>query len=140
MPRDREEKSRRYDEPVYMIGVAARLCGLHPQTLRLYERLGLIRPARKGAQKRLYSQADIERLRRIQHLTQDLGVNLAGADIILRLLNRIEQMNREMEELVQLTNARIQQLIEQFHLPVDWSSLEIRFERDLDQDEQESIP
>ncbi|HOP80831.1 MAG TPA: MerR family transcriptional regulator, partial [Armatimonadota bacterium] len=64
------------DEPVYMIGVAAKLCEVHPQTLRMYERLGLIRPRRAGTKNRLYSQADIERLQQIQRLTQEMGVNL----------------------------------------------------------------
>jgi len=117
------------DEPVYLISVAARMCGLHPQTLRLYERLGLIQPHRVGNSKRLYSEADIARLRRIQRLTQQMGVNLAGVEIILRLLDRIEQMNREMSELVAQTNMRILQLIHEHNLPVDPQQLLIRFER-----------
>jgi MerR family transcriptional regulator/heat shock protein HspR len=117
------------DEPVYLISVAARMCGLHPQTLRLYERLGLIQPHRAGNSKRLYSEADIARLRRIQRLTQQMGVNLAGVEIILRLLDRIEQMNREMSELVAQTNMRILQLIHEHNLPVDPQQLLIRFER-----------
>ncbi|CUU35645.1 MerR family transcriptional regulator, heat shock protein HspR [Armatimonadetes bacterium DC] len=116
-------------EPVYLISVAARMSGLHPQTLRLYERLGLIKPHRVGRSKRLYSEADIERLRRIQHFTQELGVNLAGVDIILRLLERIEQINREVEEIIEQTNARILQLIEEYNLPVDPNTLLIRYER-----------
>jgi MerR family transcriptional regulator/heat shock protein HspR len=117
------------DEPVYLISVAARMCGLHPQTLRLYERLGLIQPHRVGNSKRLYSEADIARLRRIQRLTQQMGVNLAGVEIILRLLDRIEQMNREMSELVAQTNMRILQLIHEHNLSVDPQQLLIRFER-----------
>jgi MerR family transcriptional regulator/heat shock protein HspR len=117
------------DEPVYLISVAARMCGLHPHTLRLYERLGLIQPHRVGNSKRLYSEADIARLRRIQRLTQQMGVNLAGVEIILRLLDRIEQMNREMSELVAQTNMRILQLIHEHNLPVDPQQLLIRFER-----------
>jgi len=123
------------DEPVYLISVAARMCGLHPQTLRMYERLGLIQPHRVGNSKRLYSEADIARLRRIQRLTQQMGVNLAGVEIILRLLDRIEQMNREMSEVVAQTNMRILQLIHEHNLPVDPQMLLIRFERyedDLD--------
>jgi MerR family transcriptional regulator/heat shock protein HspR len=123
------------DEPVYLISVAARMCGMHPQTLRLYERLGLIQPHRVGNSKRLYSEADIARLRRIQRLTQQMGVNLAGVEIILRLLERIEQMNREMSEVVAQTNMRILQLIHEHNLPVDPQMLLIRFERyedDLD--------
>ncbi len=117
------------EEPVYLIGVAARMCGLHPQTLRLYERLGLIQPHRVGNSKRLYSEADIARLRRIQHLTQHLGVNLAGVEVILRLLDRMERMNQEMEQLVELMNARIRQLIQEHNLPVDIEQFLIRFER-----------
>jgi len=117
------------DEPVYLISVAARMCGMHPQTLRLYERLGLIQPHRVGNSKRLYSEADIARLRRIQRLTQQMGVNLAGVEIILRLLERIEQMNREMSEVVAQTNMRILQLIHEHNLPVDPQMLLIRFER-----------
>jgi MerR family transcriptional regulator/heat shock protein HspR len=116
------------DEPVYLISVAARMCGLHPQTLRMYERLGLIQPHRVGNSKRLYSEADIARLRRIQRLTQQMGVNLAGVEIILRLLDRIEQMNREMSEVVAQTNMRILQLIHEHNLPVDPQMLLIRFE------------
>lgn len=122
------QTARRSTEPVYMIGVAARLCGLHPQTLRLYERLGLVQPARLGSQKRLYSDADVERLKRIQHFTQQLGVNLAGVDVILRLLDRIDCMNREMEHLIEQMNSRIRQLIQEHDLPIDLSMLEIRFE------------
>ena len=123
------------DEPVYLISVAARMCGLHPQTLRMYERLGLIQPHRVGNSKRLYSEADIARLRRIQRLTQQMGVNLAGVEIILRLLERIEQMNREMSEVVAQTKMRILQLIHEHNLPIDPQVLLIRFERyedDLD--------
>lgn len=123
------------EEPVYLISVAARMCGLHPQTLRLYERLGLIQPHRVGNSKRLYSEVDIARLRRIQRLTQQMGVNLAGVEIILRLLERIEQMNREMSEVVAQTNMRILQLIHEHNLSVDPQMLLIRFERyedDLD--------
>lgn len=130
-----KDKKTPSDEPVYLISVAARMCGLHPQTLRLYERLGLIQPHRVGNSKRLYSEADIARLRRIQRLTQQMGVNLAGVEIILRLLDRIEQMNREMSEVVAQTNMRILQLIHEHNLSVDPQMLLIRFERyedDLD--------
>lgn len=85
------------NEPVYMISVAARLCDLHPQTLRLYERLGLVRPYRVGRKNRMYSEADVERLRQIQRLTQDLGVNLAGVEIILDLLEKMQKMQDRME-------------------------------------------
>jgi len=80
-----------------MIGVAAELCGVHPQTLRQYERLGLVVPSRAGAKNRLYSENDIRRVRRIQRLTQEMGVNLAGVELILRLLEDMEDMRRDME-------------------------------------------
>lgn len=87
-------------QPVYMIGVAAQLCGVHPQTLRQYERLGLVIPARVGAKNRLYSEIDIKRVRRIQHLTQDMGVNLAGVELILRLLDDMEDIRSDMERQI----------------------------------------
>src|SRR5215212_785009 len=84
------------NEPVYVISVAARRVGLHPQTLRLYEREGLVKPARRGSN-RLYSDKDIERLRQIQRLTQEMGVNLAGVEIILNLLEKIDTLQAELE-------------------------------------------
>ncbi len=89
---------RHENQPVYMIGVAAQLCNVHPQTLRQYERLGLVIPSRAGAKNRLYSESDIMRVRRIQRLTQELGVNLAGVEIILRLLDDMEEMRTDMEQ------------------------------------------
>jgi len=83
------------EEPVYVISVAAKLLDVHPQTLRIYERLGLVAPARSRTNIRLYSHGDVERVRRIQHLTQDMGVNLAGVQVVLDLLDKME---REREE------------------------------------------
>lgn len=97
--------------PVYLIGVAAELCKVHPQTLRQYERLGLVVPARVGAKNRLYSADDIRRVRRIQRLTQDMGVNLAGVEIILKLQEAMEEMQaefeREFENYVRQVEARL---------------------------------
>jgi len=90
---------RHRDEARYQIGVAARMLECHPQTLRLYEREGLIEPERSDAGVRLYCDADIELLRRIQRFTQDLGVNLAGVSIILRLVDQIEELQDEIERL-----------------------------------------
>ncbi len=87
-------------DPVYVISVAAKMVDMHPQTLRLYERLGLLKPARHGLN-RLYSDYDIARLRQIQRLTQDMGVNLAGVEIILNLLERIEELQDEVEQVRQ---------------------------------------
>lgn len=92
------------DEPVYLISVAAKICEMHPQTLRLYERLGLVNPARVGTKNRVYSQIDIERLKQIQRLTQDMGVNLAGVEIILDLLDKIEKIHEESDN--ELTRLR----------------------------------
>ena len=86
-------------EPVYYIGVAARLVGVHPQTLRTYERLGLVKPHRTERGQRLYSEADLDRVRQIRRLTDELGVNLAGVEIILNLLERIEKLQAEIEAL-----------------------------------------
>jgi MerR family transcriptional regulator/heat shock protein HspR len=87
------------DEPCYVISVAARMVGMHAQTLRYYERAGLVRPSRSRGRIRLYSVADIARLRQIQRLINDLGVNLAGAEVILRMGERIEQLQDEIEEM-----------------------------------------
>ncbi|HUF54098.1 MAG TPA: helix-turn-helix transcriptional regulator [Dehalococcoidia bacterium] len=89
------------DEGCYVISVAARMVGMHAQSLRNYERIGLIRPSRSQGRVRLYSQADIEHLRNIQRLVQDLGVNLAGVEVILNMRGRIQRMELEMQLLRQ---------------------------------------
>jgi len=93
------------DAPLYTISIAARLVRIdrpdepiHPQTLRMYERLGLVQPSRVG-KNRLYSERDIERIRQIQRLTQDMGVNLAGVEVILGLLERMDALQTELERL-----------------------------------------
>lgn len=88
-------------EPCYVISVAARLLGMHVQTLRYYERVGLIEPFRSRGNIRLYSEQDIERLREVKRLMEVLGVNLAGAEVILRMRDRLEALEREREALVQ---------------------------------------
>jgi MerR family transcriptional regulator, heat shock protein HspR len=87
------------EEPCYVISVAARLVGMHAQSLRNYERIGLIRPSRSTGRVRLYSPSDIEQLRAIQRMVQDLGVNLAGVEVILNMKERMRQMEDEMEGL-----------------------------------------
>jgi MerR family transcriptional regulator/heat shock protein HspR len=82
-----------------MISIAAQLTGLHPQTVRLYERLGLVSPKRVNRKNRLFSEADIQRLLQIRRFTQEMGVNLAGVEIILDLLQKMEQMQEEMDAL-----------------------------------------
>ena len=82
-----------------MISVAARLAGMHPQTLRIYEERGLIKPARSPKQTRLYSQRDVERLKRIQELTTEFGLNLAGVERVLALEEMMQAMQQRMERL-----------------------------------------
>ncbi len=94
-----EPQSR--DDPCFVISVAARMVGVHAQTLRYYERVNLIWPSRTVGRQRLYSIADIDRLRRIKTLTEDMGVNLAGAEVALRLMMRIEQLEAENKRLTE---------------------------------------
>ncbi len=84
---------------MYHISVVAQMVETHPQTLRMYERMGLISPQRTGNNVRLFSDEDVELVRRIQHLTQDLGVNLAGVEVVFRLLDEMEKMRSEIEDL-----------------------------------------
>jgi MerR family transcriptional regulator/heat shock protein HspR len=93
------DEEREFFEPCYVISIAARMVGMHAQTLRQYERIGLIEPKRSSGNIRLYSQADVARLRQVQRLVNDLGVNLAGVEVILRLNERIREMEAEMEAL-----------------------------------------
>jgi len=108
--------------PVYMIGVASELCGVHPQTLRQYERIGLVKPSRAGTKNRLYSEEDIERVRRIQRLTQDMGVNLAGVEIVLKLLDELDETRADFEkqfkEYVTEAEVRMQQYMANSNAPV----------------------
>jgi len=86
------------DLACYVISIAAQLLEVHPQTLRYYERAGLIRPSRSKGNIRLYSPADIEQARQIKRLIDDLGVNLAGVEVILRLTDRLRRAERELTE------------------------------------------
>ena len=86
-------------EPCFVISVAAKMVGVHAQTLRYYEREGIIEPSRSPGNQRLYSPLDIERLRQIKTLVDDLGVNLAGVDVILRLTERITEMERQLDAM-----------------------------------------
>ena len=88
-----------YDEPVYLISVVAKILDIHPQTLRQYERENLVCPSRTNGRIRLYSQRDIDRIKLILRLTRELGVNLAGVDIILRLKENVDGMESEIAEL-----------------------------------------
>jgi len=95
--------------PLYMISVVAEMLNIHPQTLRIYEREGFIKPRRTEGNTRLYSDEDIERIRMILRLTRDMGVNLAGVDMILRMRERMEEMRREMEEMMRDLSNEIRQ-------------------------------
>ena len=100
--RDRDE-----ERAVYIISVAAELAGMHPQTLRIYERKGLVRPQRTQGNTRRYSERDIDHLRRIQDLTQDRGINLAGVKMIIEMQAEIEALRQRTEELkAQLRSSR----------------------------------
>lgn len=94
-----EDRELRDDEPCYVISVAARMVELHPQTLRYYERMGLLRPHRSKGNRRLYSPGDVERLRTINRLIDELGVNLAGVEVIFNMRRIIEEMQEEMDRM-----------------------------------------
>lgn len=85
---------------LYMISVVSEMLGIHPQTLRIYEREGFIKPKRSGGNTRLYSEEDVERLEMVLRLTRELGVNLAGVEVILSMREKMEQMQHEMEETI----------------------------------------
>lgn len=99
------------DRPLYVISVAAELVDMHPQTLRLYERKGLIEPSRSAGKTRLYSQRDIEHLREIRRLTQELGVNLAGVEEIIKLRRKLDELQDKMESNINRLHGEIQDRI-----------------------------
>ena len=92
---------------LYMIGVVSTRYEIHPQTLRMYEREGLLRPSRTEGKTRLYSDEDLERLEFILNLTRDLGVNIAGVEVVMNLRDRMHEMQREMEGLLEAYRARL---------------------------------
>ena len=95
---------------LFMISVAAELAGMHPQTLRIYEERGLIKPARSPKQTRLYSQRDVERLKRIQQLTTEFGMNLAGVERVLALEQMMDEMQQRLDAMEQEMLERIEQV------------------------------
>jgi MerR family transcriptional regulator, heat shock protein HspR len=114
------------DRPRYMISIAADLVGMHPQTLRIYESKGLIRPKRTAGNTRLYSEADLERLRLIQQLTNELGLNLAGVEQVLRLQDeltrlrtRLVRMEREMRKAINEVHRQYRRDLVPWKPPVD---------------------
>jgi len=102
------------DKPLYMISVAADLVGMHPQTLRIYESKGLIRPKRTSGNTRLYSEADLDRLRLIQQLTTELGLNLAGVEHVLRLQDELVKMRRRLDRMEREMRAAINEVHKQY--------------------------
>jgi MerR family transcriptional regulator/heat shock protein HspR len=102
------------DRPIYMISVAADLVGMHPQTLRIYEAKGLVRPHRTPGGTRLYSEADVERLRIVQRLTSELGLNLAGVELVLRLEDELRRAHAQVERLQQQLRTEVQNVHKQY--------------------------
>ena len=96
------------DRPRYMISVAAELVGMHPQTLRIYEQKGLVQPKRTAGNTRLYSELDIERLRLIQRLTTEIGLNLAGVEQVLHLEDELQRMKRRLQRMEEEMRAALQ--------------------------------
>ena len=105
------------DQPRYVISVAAQILGVHPQTLRLYEREGLVEPQRTGGKIRLYSEHDIEKIRFVMRLTNDLGVNLAGAEAILYMRERMVQMHEQLDQMRRQMEAELEQLRRELDIP-----------------------
>ena len=102
------------DRPIYMISIAAELVGMHPQTLRMYETKGLVRPKRTPGGTRLYSEADIERLRIVQRLTSELGLNLAGVELVLRLEDELRKAHGQIVRLQQQLRREVQDVHRQY--------------------------
>ena len=111
--------SKRAGKGLYMISTVAQKYGIHPQTLRLYEREGLLKPSRTEGNTRLYSDHDLERLETILSLTRELGVNLAGVEIILNMRGRIEQMQREVNEFMSYVKGELHRGLETPHTARD---------------------
>ena len=102
------------DRPRYMISVAAEIVGMHPQTLRIYEQKGLVRPKRTPGNTRLYSERDLERLRLIQGLTTEFGLNLAGVEAVLRLRDEVERLHGRIARLERQLRDEVQKVHKQY--------------------------
>jgi len=102
------ERSRKKAKAAYMISAVAESYSIHPQTLRLYEREGLLKPSRSEGNTRLYTEEDLERLELILNLTRDLGINLAGVEVVLNMRRRMEEMQKELQEFVAYIEREIE--------------------------------
>jgi len=107
--------TKRKSKGAYMISAVAEMYQIHPQTLRLYEREGLLRPSRSEGNTRLYTDEDLERLEFILNLARDLGVNIAGIAVILQMRERMEEMNRQMQDFVRFVQQEVQFRASQAH-------------------------
>jgi MerR family transcriptional regulator/heat shock protein HspR len=114
-------------KPRYVISVAARMIGIEAHTLRYYERLGLVQPERSSGNIRLYSEEDIDRLRHIKALMSDCGVNLAGVEVVLRLMQRMKEMQRHLEQMERKiekgTEAEIEDIIDNIIEDAEWKEV-----------------
>ncbi len=106
----REDRNAAESEPFFVISIAARLVKVHQQTLRYYERLGLLEPSRSGGNIRLYSMRDIQRAQQIRRLIDELGVNLAGVEVIMNMTDRINELEQRMVQMQQAYEAEIARL------------------------------
>lgn len=102
-----KRKDNKKKEPVYMIGAVSRMYSIHPQTLRLYEKEGLLIPSRTEGRTRMYSQEDLEKLEFILFLTRELGINLAGVDAILRMKEQMMELQNQIEQLLNYIQEEI---------------------------------
>ena len=114
-------------KPRYVISVAARMIGIEAHTLRYYERLGLVQPERSSGNIRLYSEEDIDRLRYIKALMSDCGVNLAGVEVVLRLMQRMKDMQQQLEEMEKkvkkIAEAEMADMIEDIIEDAEWKEV-----------------
>jgi len=113
--------------PRYVISIAARMIGIEAHTLRYYERLGLVQPERSSGNTRLYSEEDIDRLRYVKALMSDCGVNLAGVEVALRLMQRMREMQRQLEEMERkiskVAEADIEDILEEIIEDAEWKEI-----------------
>ena len=118
--------NKRKSKGAYMISAVAEMYGIHPQTLRLYEREGLLKPSRTDGNTRLYTEEDLERLEFILNLARDLGVNIAGIAIILQMRERMEEMNRQMQSFVDYVRTEMLARTQTGHYSVESGLVPLR--------------